>query len=343
PGVQVYGGTSMLSVMTKDGIHVGETGSLSMLAVSSPKIVFGVGGADVDEIPSAREAGRAAIRTAIKNAGKEGEIPKLVLMTGSVGNEEELLLGIEDVVGKEVPIIGGSAGDNDLSGAWRQFANDKTYSNGIALTAVYTDLRVGWAYEAGYLRSEKEGTITRAEGRVIYEINNRPAAEVYNEWTGGVVSEELKTGGTVLSKTSFYPLAKVIHKGEDVYYLSIHPLSINLPEKSLTVFTNVEEGDRILLMHGTWELLLNRAQTTSHKAMISGGIEKGEAVFGIYTFCAGTMLAIPEDERPKMPLLVKNELGGAPFIGTFTFGEQGPLGEGNHHGNLINSMIVFAE
>jgi hypothetical protein len=56
------------------------------------------------------------------------------------------------------------------------------------------------------------------------------------------------------------------------------------------------------------------------------------------------MLAIPEEERSKIPVLVKTAIGDAPFIGTFTFGEQGHIrGVGNLHGNLVNSMIVFTE
>ena len=342
PKTKLYGGTSMLAVMTKDGFHQGKVGSLAILAIDSKKIDFGVGGANIDNFSSAREAGKYAIQNAIKNAGKEGQIPKIILMTGSVGNEEGILQGIADVVGKGVPVIGGSSGDNDLTGKWKQIANNNIYNNGVALTAIFTKLKIGWAYEAGYLKTEHKGTITKAKGRIIYEINNKSAAEVYNEWTGGTISKELETGGAVISKTEYYPLAKVIQKGPEIYYLSIHPLSVNLPEKSLTVFANVKNGDKILLMHGNWELLLNRAQTTPHKAMISKYIFPGEPYFGIYTFCAGTMLAIPEQERPKIPALVNNELGGVPFIGTFTFGEQGPLGDSNHHGNLINSMVVFA-
>jgi len=343
PNTQIYGGTSMLGVLTRDGFHQGEKASLALMVISSPKMDFGVGGANVDDFPSAKEAGKEAILSAIKNAGKEGELPQLVLMTGSVGNEEKIISGIEEVIGKEIPIIGGSSADNDLTGKWKQFATDKVYSNGVALTAIFTDLKIGWAYEAGYFRTENRGIITKAEGRTIYEIDNRPAAEVYNEWTGGIVSEKLKTGGPILAKTAFYPLAKIITgRHMETHYLSIHPLSVNLPEKSLTVFTNVKKGEKILLMHGSWELLLNRAQITPLKALTSKGIAKGEGYFGIYTYCAGTMLAIPKEERPKMPLLVNNVLGDIPFIGTFTFGEEGLLkGVGNEHGNLVNSMIVF--
>jgi hypothetical protein len=340
---QIYGGTSMLATITRDGWQQGEDGSLSMMGVLSPRITFGVGGADLGAFSTPTEAGAAAIGEAVKNVGQEGQKPNLILLTPAPGREEEIIAGIEGIVGADVPIIGGASGDNDLTGKWKQFANDKVLSNGVALAAVFTDLKIGWAYEAGYLRTENKGKITRAEGRVIYEIDNKPAAEVYNAWTGGIVSEKLKTGGTILAETTFWPLAKVIRKAGEIYYLSIHPLSVNLPNHSLTVFADVASGDEILLMRGDWELLLNRAQSTPAKAMAAQGFLPGKPLFGIYTYCAGTMLAIPEAERPKMPLLINNILGGVPFIGTFTFGEQGPLGEGNHHGNLVNSMILFGE
>jgi len=344
PNTDVYGGTSMLAVITKDGWHQGDKGSLAMMAISSPKITFGVGGANIDDYVSAKEAGKAAIQDAIKNAGKEGEYPQLVLITGSVGNEEEVLSGIEEVIGWGIPVIGGSAGDNDLTGKWKQFANDKVYSNGVGLTAIFSDLKIAYAYEAGYETRKEKGAITKAEGRIIYEIDNKPAAEVYNEWCNGCVAEELETGGSVLLKTNFWPLAKIIETETGIYYLSIHPLSIDAKDKSLTVFTNVMAGDNILLMHGDWELLLNRAKVTPQKALPSKDMKKGEAILGIYTYCAGTMLAIPEEERPKMPSLISETIGEEiPFIGTFTFGEQGPLGLVNHHGNLINSIILFSE
>ena len=344
PGVQIYGGTSCLAVQTKEGFHAGEKGSLALLAVATEDITFGVGGVSIDDFPSAKGAGKAAIQAAIDAAGEEGT-PKLVLMTGSVGNEEELLAGIEEVIGKDIPVLGGSAGDNTITGEWKQFANEHVYSNGVSLAVIYTDLKVGWAYEAGYLRSENRGTITRADGRRIYEIDNRPAADVYNDWTGGtVIAEELEAGGSILSKTSYYPLAKIIKQEGQEYTLSIHPLSINGTDHSLEVFANVEEEDEVMLMHGDWELLLNRALTTPTKALRSESLSKEDVSFGIYTYCAGTMLAIPEDERHKMPVLVQTTIGDAPFIGTFTFGEQGHIrGVGNLHGNLVNSMIVFTE
>ncbi|MDI6592031.1 MAG: FIST N-terminal domain-containing protein [Patescibacteria group bacterium] len=346
PGTKIYGGTSCLGPMTNDGFHIGEKASLAIMGISSPLINWGVGGANLDEL-SPEEAGKKAVLAAIENAGKETtEKAKMVFITAAPGTEERILKGIEEIIGKDVPIFGGSSGDNEIKGEWKQYANDKVYSNGLALAVMYTDLRVGFTYEAGYPMTEQRGTVTKAEGRVIYEINGRPAAKVYNEWTGRAFEAQMKEPGKVwgiLAEATFYPIAKVLRTpGREPFYLAVHPLSIR-SDYSLEVFAEMKDGDEIVLLHGDWDILLNRFQTTPAKALKEFNIKKGEVIFGLYTYCAGTMLAIPEKERPKMPLLVKEVIGNIPFIGTFTFGEQGFVPDiGNHHGNLVNSIVLVA-
>jgi hypothetical protein len=230
PEAKIYGGTSCLGPMTNDGFLGNEKFSLAILGISSNEIKWGVGGADLEKF-SPKEAGKIAVSEAIKNAGKEvTEKPKIVFMTAAPGKEEEIIEGIEEVVGKNVPIFGGSSGDNEIKGEWRQFANERVYKNGLALAVAYTDLKVAYFYEAGYPVTAKGGTVTKAEGRVIYEIDGRPAAEVYNEWTGGAFSKQLKEPGKVwgiLSESTFYPIAKVLRApGKEPFYLAVHPLDI---------------------------------------------------------------------------------------------------------------------
>lgn len=343
PEVKIHGGSSSLGVLTKEGFHIGEVGSLALIGVASEKMNFGVGGVSLDEL-SPKEVGKKAMELAIKNSQKEG-LPQIVYMTASPGVEEEILPGIEEILGKDIPVIGGSGGDNDLSGKWWMFANDRLYKNGVVLTAIYTDLKIGYAYEHSYLASENKGIVTKAEGRVLYEIDGKPAAEVYNEWTGGLVKEILGKGGTILSEVaSFYPLARGIKAaGKKVFYISVMPYVVN-KDKSLGLFANIETGDEVMLLHGNWELLLNRAYSTPKQALTSKAISPGKGLFGIYTFCTGAMFAVPEEERAKFPVLVDSALEGIPFVGTFTLGEQIFLpGAGNRHSNLVNSMIVFGE
>ncbi|MBI4708623.1 MAG: FIST C-terminal domain-containing protein [Candidatus Portnoybacteria bacterium] len=350
PQAKLHGGTSSVHVITKDSMLKGENmNSLALMAVNSPRIDFGVAGAEVSESLTAKEAGKKAILEAIANAGKEGQIPPIVYITASYGNEEDILKGMEEVVGNNTPILGGSAADNDFSGKWKEINNSEVYGNGLVVTVFFTDLKVGWNYDAGYFVTEHEGTVTKSKGRIIYEIDNKPAAEVYNEWTGGLIKNELAGEGSlacnVVKTTTYNPLARVIPgANKEMHDLAISVKDVILPEKALSTFANVYEGDKITMMHGNWELLLNRGQTTALKAMNSEGIKEGDGLFGIYTYCACTMLGVPEDELKKMPLIINSVTGNLPYIGNFTFGEQGLLkGWGNEHGNLIGSMIIFSQ
>ncbi|MDD5750248.1 MAG: FIST N-terminal domain-containing protein [Candidatus Pacebacteria bacterium] len=355
PNTKIQGGTVMYGMYTKDGYHVGEDGSLAILAVSSPEITIGVGGADVDKLVAAglsakeagKEAGRQAILAALRDAGKEGEKPNIIYMIGSFANEQALIGGIEDVVGKDVPIVGGSAFDEEGIGKWKQFVNGDVYTNGVALTAFFTDLTVAWAFEAGYEKTRYKGIITKCEGPVIYEIDGRPALDVYDEWSGGLVSR-VSAGSneetvTEITKTALLPFAQIMTGANgETHYVPMHPYFWNLKDRSVSTGVNVEVGDEVTVMYGTWEKNLNHCQTTPAKAMNAWGIKKGEAYFAIYNYCLGKMLTIPEEERAKIPLLLNGALGGIPFIGGNTGGEQGFLeGVGNVHAGLDNSIIIF--
>ncbi|MCD4779910.1 MAG: FIST C-terminal domain-containing protein [Candidatus Omnitrophica bacterium] len=340
--IKIYGGTSCLAVFDQKGFFQGKTASLSMLAIASKKMKFGVGGADLNN-NDPFEAGKTAILKAMENAGEKGKNPDLILITPAPGVEEGIIEGIESVVG-QVPITGGSSADSTIEGKWMQYANNEVFNNGVVLTAIYTKLKIGLCFEGGYNRTVDEGVVTKSKDRVIYEIDNKPAAVVYNEWVNGEFNDVINSGGNILSRATFYPLAKIIRGSGDVWYtLTTHPSSINFPEQSLSTFSKMEKGDKITLMRGDWEILLNRGLSTPKTALKNGGLNRDEIAFGIFTFCGGAMLAIPEGEREKLPLLVNSVLRGVPYIGTFTFGEQGYVyGIGNMHGNLVSTMVLFS-
>lgn len=340
---KIYGGTSSAAVLSTGGYH---PQGLALMGITDPKTSFAVGSSKINKETRGKEAGKKAIKEALKNAGKQN--PDLILITPvALGQEEEILRGIESVVGNDTPIFGGAAADNAIKGNWKGFAKGKAIEKGTVIAAVWTDRKLGYAYRHGFRKSKEKGVITEAKGRVIYEINGKPAAEVYQNWTETDFSEELQEGGKILLKSNVDPIAKkYTTKGGKVSFVSVHPLAINATDYSLTVFADVKKGDKIQHITGTWQLVLNRGRNTPKEALRSGDISKENALYGIYTFCGGTLLAIPKGERARMPSLIKKSIGSeTPFIGTFTFGEQGyvPAAGRNVHGNLVNSMVVFGK
>ncbi len=339
PGIQVHGGTSCVGVMSDEGFCSADGTGFGILGISDPDGNYGVGCHQIGDNP--REAGAEAVQKAIANAGRMGELPEMLWMNGAPGTEELVLLGIMDVLGNSVPIAGGSTGDNTIEGKWQQFTLDGVFSDAVVVTALYPSRGLHFAFHSGYSPTEITGTVTKADGRTLYEIDGLPATEVYNAWTKGSISEFLEEGGNVLSNTTMNPLGRIVGSEQNIsYYKLSHPEKV-LPDGSMMLFSNMEEGDEIILMRGSRESLVRRAGRVAQSAITFGGVKQDDIAGALVVYCAGCMLAVMDDMN-EAAALVKDAIGGSPFLGAFTFGEQGCfIGGENNHGNLMISVVVF--
>jgi hypothetical protein len=95
-------------------------------------------------------------------------------------------------------------------------------------------------------------------------------------------------------------------------------------------------------MKGSPELLCARAGRTARLALDQLQEPPEDVAGALVVFCAGCMLAI-QDRMDSVAAEVKNAIPGIPFLGFFTFGEQGTGGPmGSVHGNLMISATLFA-
>ncbi|MEW6377752.1 MAG: FIST N-terminal domain-containing protein [Thermodesulfobacteriota bacterium] len=358
---KIYGGTSdSRAVMTDKGFvkatKRGYTYSLTewkrglaIMTISSKDIVFGVGSADLSVYPSIKEASKAAILNAIKSVGRSrNDRPKVILLTPTVGIEEEIIEGIEEIVGPNTPILGGTAGGPQFG----VFGENKIYAKGVSLAVIYTHLPMGWTFEGGFdVKDPHTGIVTKVDGQTIIEIDNKPALDVYDEWLSGEIKKLHKEVGKLDVIRDLLLLHPIYRKyksssGEN-YFLFSHPWSEDetLKDKSIKTSTKIKARERIYLSHGTWETVLNRIAKLPRNAKICGGIGVDERpIFGIGYICGGIMGVIPETEREKISLLMNYANNNAPFIANFTWGEQGYFpGISNKHGNLLTSFLVIGK
>jgi len=338
PDVPIHGGSTCLGVMTSDGFHQEDGTGLGMFGIYDPDGDYGVGMVDMNN--DARAAGAAAVKISIENAGRIGESPDLIWLNSAPGNEEDVILGIQDVIGDRIPIIGGSTADNTVEGHWYQFTNHSVGTNAVITTAMYPSVETYMAFHSGYSPTQYKGVVTRAGHRTIYEINGIPAAQLYNSWTGGTISEYL-SGGNILSATSFFPIGRVVGKvGKLPYYRLSHPDTVT-EDGGLTLFTEIEAGQEVTLLKGSEESLVKRAGRVVKAALDVGELSPENVDGAIVVYCAGCMLAI-QDKMPEVSTEITEVLGSNPFLGIFTFGEQGCFIRGeNRHGNLMISTVVF--
>jgi len=338
PGVPFQGGSSCLGVMTEAGFHSDEGVGLGLFGIRDPEGAYGVGCSE----PKAysRQTGKDAIMNALQKAGKTTS-PTLVWITCVPGDEEGILSGIEEgLAGARVPIIGGSSADNTVEGNWYQITNGRVLHDGVVVTAMYPSRPIRYAFDNSYTPTSHRGIITQASGRIIYKINHRPAAEVYNEWTNGVITDYLD-GGNILAASTLHPLGRtaIWARGVTLYQLS-HPEAV-LENRALSLFTKAEMGEEIVLMESSAKDLVYRVDKVTSRALAGISVPDKQVAGALVIYCAGCMLAV-KDEIQKLAKRFCEALWGQPFLGLFTFGEQGCvlLGE-NRHANLMMSIVVF--
>ncbi len=347
PGVALVGGTSCGGVMS--GAGLAGPGSIGLFLVEDPDGDYGAAATGLGGDPAA--AAERALVAALEAAGCPGELPELVWIYQSPGCEEAVLEGLRRLIGDRCPVIGGSAADDgDGSGRWGLVGPDGARGEGLVVGVLFSSRGIGCAFQGGYEptgesgivtrigfdRGGESGIVTRTRGRHIVAIDGRPAAEVYDAWIGGGLAHRLDQGGSVLGLTTLNPLGIDAGSVDEVpHYLLVHPDAIT-EERGLSTFATVEEGTRIYSMTGDRGRLVERAGRVAAAA----SRDVAELAGGLLVYCAGCRMAVG-DEMPKAAEMVRLAFGEAPFLGCFTFGEQGQLFGCNVHGNLMISAVAF--
>jgi hypothetical protein len=144
-----------------------------------------------------------------------------------------------------------------------------------------------------------------------------------------------------LAGTTLFPLATDSGCVNGVsHYLLMHPEMVT-STGALRTFRNAESGSRVYSMRGDRGRLVDRAGESPGRPCACC-LRATAAAGALVVYCGGCKMAIGEDIH-KVSAAVAAQLGDAPFIGCFTFGEQGRLLDRNVHGNLMISAVVFSK
>lgn len=332
----VHGGSSCLGIMTESGIDLESGAAVGAFAIWDAAGSYGTASRDlgIDACAAAREATEAALAA----ADRSGEIPDLVWLTVAPGREELVIEGIREVIGPDAIIVGGSSADNDVGGAWAQFGPDATHQDGIVVSVLFPSTPFSSDYQSGYAPTGTNGLVTRADGRRLHEIDHEPAAEAYHRWTGGAVPLAGDEDLSILADATLWPIGRITrHVAGVPFHLLAHP-AVAHRDGSLELFANLSVGDRIWQMQGSADSLVARAGRVARQAR--DGI-RGEAAGALVVYCGGCMLSV-RDRMDEVHAGIDAALGSVPWLGVFTFGEQGvPTGGRAKHGNLMISCTVF--
>ena len=265
----------------------------------------------------------------------------MLLLTASPGAEEDVIAGLDEVF-PGVPAYGGSAADHAIAGQWSTFSDVGAHQNGVAVAALFGDVKVGGAFVAPYQPTTTMAVVTAAEGRKIQTLDGQLAATVLGQWVGDSISDQVENGGVVLAQTALSPLALRRTVGNVTHDIPTHPFQIVQPEGAVGVFALPTVGDTVCLLKGTVESLTGHLDTLIAKAMADGKLTGETVAGGLLIYCAGCAGAVGAELHDALRKHLGKHLPNAPVLGLCTFGEQGYVpGLGNAHQNLSLSLALF--
>jgi hypothetical protein len=328
----IIGCTSSGCIMVKDGIISSKNGFTGMMALDDENLKVGVAGHAAGKDP--RAIGRKVAIEAVQNAGTT-RAPAYFYMVASPRQEEDYLMGIQDVIGR-VPMFGGSAADDTVEGKWKIICNDKTFTDGVAVAFFYTDNEIATAYTGAYRETSNVGLITEVrDNRTLVSIDGVSALKKYASWIEEN-PQDLR-GQNLLTASITKPLGVKDPLGN--LMVVRHPMFGNdmgtrtVTDDTITLGNKVVEKTAIIQLESTVDELIYSTGETVKKAKEQ--LYSDPAAYFL-VHCGGRKLAIG-DRIDEVHKHILKETKNVPFITIFTFGEYG---YSEHSANICGGLML---
>lgn len=251
----------------------------------------------------------------------EDLVHSFVLSDGLAVNGSDLVRSINEHLPDEVTVTGGLAGDGTLFEKTVVGCNAEPGVNTVSLIGFYSnDLKVGYASAGGWEKTGNSYTITRSKGNVLYELNNKPALDVYKKMMGAELAAELPSSGL------FYPLSIEI-PGEGSVVRTI--LNVNEENKSVTFAGDMPENLVAHILNAGEDQLIKSAGLAAQDAV--SAISPNKSQFALLVSCVGRKLVL-KDRIEEEVKAVRGKIGeGIDVHGFYSYGELCP---GKNSGKL---------
>ena len=328
-GTPVHGITSSGAILTSGGAKGGAVGCLLVAAEAE-----GAFATAYDEEDGAKAA---------QGLKEKMAAPQAIFMGATPGAEEGVLAALAEAF-PGVPVFGGTAADDELSGAWSVFSAEASSGTGVSLVGVGDAVKFGASMLGPYTPTKTTVTATKTEGRRVFEIDGKPAADWALAWLGGDVKDQYAEGGLVLPQTAQRPLGLENGDGE---YVSAHLAAFGGKEKFLDFFAPVPQGAVLTVMDSGDgpDSGYAAALAEAYDAARAGGTLAGDVPkAGMLVFCGGMAIAVGDNLDAGLTSAgFASKVEGLPLLGMTCFGEQAclPKSKANVQRNLSVGCVLF--
>jgi len=223
---------------------------------------------------------------------------------GFADNISDVLRGLYGPIGPDFAYFGGGSGDNLKFLKTYQFTENGVRSNSMAVAAI-KGMKFSAGVGHGWKSMENLMVVTRANGKIVYEIDGKRAFDVYSELLSGINKEEFHIYGMK------HPIGLPC---TSCGFLIRDPIEVG-PDGSIVFVTEVPQNSVITLMESDVNELISTAEDVARLA--AEGVKSPEIV--LIFDCVSRYILLGEKFADELRV-IHNALD-VPTFGMLTFGE----------------------
>ena len=272
-----------------------------------------------------------AIGRSIANQLKTDDLKAVYLLSDGLNvNGTALIQGMNEILGAQVKISGGLAGDGS------RFIQTDLCDQGvlgskivIAVGLYGDDIEVQCASRGGWDSFGVSRKITKSVNNVLFELDGKPALELYKEYLGDKASG--LPGSALL-----FPLEIMLATGQKVVRTV---LAVCEADQSMTFAGDIPQGMTCQLMQANFDRLVQGAEDAAEDLNVKSNLNP---VFCLAVSCVGRRLVLGEriedETEGVLDFLPKQSIQA----GFYSYGELSPQGAGScdlHNQTMTLTLI----
>ena len=280
-----------------------------------------------------REAGAKVAATVSRLEPRPYRI-LLLLTDGLAGDQQEIVRGAYSMVGAQVPLVGGCAGDDLHMKSTSVFYNDRVLTNAIVGVAIGSTAPFGIGVRHGWRRVGEAILVTGSEGTTVHTLEDEPALDVYLRRLGAP-AEATANAEAFARFAMTHPLGVSRRSGEEVRFIA----GADFEARSLQCIAHVPQGGLAWIMEGDDESVLAATDAACAEAL---GQLDGHEVKGVLAFdCLARRGVLGDVGIEREVERISRAVLGAPVAGFYSYGEIARTkGTGGFHNQTLVVLAV---
>ncbi len=265
-----------------------------------------------------------------KKMPKENLKHLFVLSEGSFVNGSALIEGLEKNMSPNIPITGGMCGDDARFEKTLASYKENPKEGEVVLIGLYgATLEISYASFGGWNPFGPERKITKSKGNILFEIDGKPALDLYKFYLGEKASQ-------LPQASLLFPLNVVPEGKTEAVVRTI--LSIDEENNAMVLAGDVPVNSKVQLMMASIDAIALGAQNA---AEIANENRKKSAELALIVSCVGRKLIMHQRVEEEIES-VQDIIGKLPSItGFYSYGEMAPFDGMNKVCELHNQTMTL--